>query len=75
MEPDGNSVITIQLKGNNPQFQGGRNVELNLKVEQNLLHLLRSLTISSDIEQSVSEKALLIRKNKKSERKVKNQRR
>ncbi|NTW84114.1 MAG: hypothetical protein HGB36_12255 [Chlorobiaceae bacterium] len=71
MDPDGNSVITIQLKGKNPQFQGGRLVELNLKVEQNLLHLFRSLSISSNIEQSISEKALLIRQNKKTDSKTK----
>ena len=58
MAPDGNSVITIRLKGSNPEFQGGRPVELNLKVEQNLLDLMHSLSIASNIEQSISEKAL-----------------
>lgn len=62
MAPDGKSIIAIQLKGNNPDFQGGRPVELNLKVEQNLLDLMRSLSIASDIEQSISEKALQQRK-------------
>lgn len=57
MKPDGESVISLQLKGVNPSFQDGRPVHLNLKVEQNLLDLLRSLTISTSIEQAISEKA------------------
>ena len=58
MSPDGNSTITIKIKGSNPDYQSGRPVELNLNVQQNLLDLMRSLTISSDIEQIISEKAL-----------------
>jgi hypothetical protein len=58
MGPDGKSVITIRLRGNNPEFQGGRLVEMNLNVEQNLLDLLRSLSISSGIERIISEKAI-----------------
>jgi len=58
MAPDGKSLITIRLKGNNPDFQAGRPVELNLNVEQNLLDLMRSLTIPTNVEQIISEKAL-----------------
>lgn len=58
MASDGKSVLAIRLKGHNPDFQGGRPVELNLNVEQNLLDLMRSLSISSNVEQIISEKAL-----------------
>jgi hypothetical protein len=58
MAKDGKSTITIQLKGTNPDFQGGRAIELNLNVEQNLLDLMRSISISSNIEQIITEKAL-----------------
>ena len=58
MSPDGNSTMTIKIKGNNPDFQGGRAIELNLNVEQNLLDLMRSISISSNIEQIITEKAL-----------------
>ena len=58
MSPDGQSVIRLQLKGVNPSFQDGRPIHLNLNVEQNLLELLKSLTISTNIEQAISEKAL-----------------
>jgi len=57
MSADGKSLMTIQLKGTNPDFQHGRPVELNLSVQQNLGDLMRSLSISSDIEQSISDKA------------------
>ncbi len=62
MAPDGKSVITIQLKGTNPDFQNGRPIELNLNVEQNLLDLMRSLSISTNVEQVISEKALQLQK-------------
>jgi len=58
IEPDGSSLLQLQLKGYNPAFQNGRPVHLNLNVEQNLLDLLRSLTISTNVEQAISEKAL-----------------
>ncbi len=58
MSADGKSLMTIQLKGTNPDFQRGRPVELNLSVQQNLGDLMRSLSISSDIEQAISEKAV-----------------
>ncbi len=56
MKPDGQSSIRLQLRGVNPSFQDGRPVHLNLNVEQNLLDLLRSLTISTSIEKAISEK-------------------
>ncbi|NTV06522.1 MAG: hypothetical protein HGA59_08460 [Chlorobiaceae bacterium] len=62
MAPDGKSIITIQLKGTNPDFQNGRPIELNLNVEQNLLDLMRSLSISTNVEQVISEKALQLQK-------------
>ena len=58
MTADGESRISIQLKGYNPDFQEGRPVNINLNIEQNLLKLFRSLSISSGIEQSITEKAL-----------------
>ncbi|MEI7708056.1 MAG: YdbH domain-containing protein [Chlorobium sp.] len=62
MAPDGKSAITIKLRGSNPDFQGGRPIELNLNVEQNLLDLMRSLSISSNVEQIITEKALKMQK-------------
>ena len=58
MTPDGNSLISIKLKGRNPDFQNNRPVNLNLNIQQNLLDLFRSLTLSSDIEEAISKKVL-----------------
>lgn len=58
MKPNGDSVISIKLKGRNPDFQENRPVNLNLTIQQNLLDLFRSLTLSSDIERAISEKVL-----------------
>ncbi len=62
MAPDGKSVITVQLKGSNPDFQAGRPIELNLNIQQNLLDLMRSLSISSNVDQIISEKSLQLYK-------------
>jgi Dicarboxylate transport len=62
MAPNGQSVITVNLKGSNPDFQAGRPVELNLNVQQNLLDLMRTLSISSNVEQIISEKSLQLHK-------------
>ncbi len=64
MAPDGQSHITLQLKGYNPEFQNGRPVNLNLQIEQNLTDLFRSLSISSGIEKAITEKALRNRNGK-----------
>lgn len=58
MAPSGDSVIAIHLRGSNPDYQGGRPVEINLTIRQNLLDLWKSLSISTDIERTISEKAL-----------------
>jgi Dicarboxylate transport len=62
MAPNGQSVITVNLNGSNPDFQAGRPVELNLNVQQNLLDLMRTLSISSNVEQIISEKSLQLNK-------------
>lgn len=58
MSPDGNSTIGIRISGKNPDFQSGRAVEFNLNIDQNLRDLFRTLTISSSVEQAISDKAL-----------------
>ncbi|TLU84350.1 MAG: hypothetical protein FDX21_06780 [Chlorobium sp.] len=62
MAPDGQSTIAIHLKGTNPEFQGGRPIELNLNIQQNLLDLMRALSISSNVEQIISDKSLQLQK-------------
>ncbi len=57
MEPDGKSLMSIHIYGTNPDFQHGRPVELNLSIQQNLADLLRSLSVSSNVEKIISDKA------------------
>jgi hypothetical protein len=64
MSPDGASHIALQISGRNPDFQKGRLVNLNLNIEQNLLDLMRSLSVSSGIEQEIFEKASRSRNKK-----------
>ncbi|TNJ36923.1 intermembrane phospholipid transport protein YdbH family protein [Prosthecochloris vibrioformis] len=53
--PDGDSTLRLRIEGSNPSFQAGRPVEINLNLRQNLLDLLRSLTISTQIEEALSQ--------------------
>lgn len=66
MAPNGDSRISVKLKGHNPDFQNSRPVIINLNIEQNLLDLFRSLSISSEIEESLSREV-----QKRSEQKQK----
>ncbi len=54
--PDGKMLAKTSVKGANPNYQGGRQVHLNLSLEENILVLLRSLRLGSDIAEKVSEK-------------------
>lgn len=44
-EPDGTLLLKLQLQGNNPDFEQGRQVNLNINLEQNVLKLLESLRL------------------------------
>lgn len=54
--PDGKMLAKTSVKGANPNYQGGRQVHLNLNLEENILVLLRSLRLGSDIAEKISEK-------------------
>lgn len=53
---DGKMLAKTSLKGANPNYQGGREVHLNLNLEENILVLLKSLRLGSDIAEQISEK-------------------
>lgn len=59
--PDGQLALHIELKGNNPGYENGRPIELNLNIEENVLKLLQSLRmadeISDRVEKSIRKKA------------------
>lgn len=48
--------LGVNLLGSNPEIEGGRPIQLNLNVTQNLLDLLQSLRLSDDIEQQLQRR-------------------
>lgn len=48
-QPDGETMLHIELKGYNPGYEKGRPVEFNLNIEENVLKLLYSLNMADDI--------------------------
>jgi len=55
-EKDGNLHASVALKGHNPDLASSQPLHLNVSVEQNVLSLLRSLQIPSNIERSLAER-------------------
>lgn len=57
--PSGELTLKTQMAGNNPGWQGGRRVEFNINLQQNLHDLLRSLRLtagkSSELNTAVQE--------------------
>jgi hypothetical protein len=53
---DGILHLSASLAGSNPDFEGGRRINFNLDVEENIAALLESLRLSEDITNRVSEK-------------------
>lgn len=53
---DGTLAFGVDLLGSNPEIEGGRPIQLNLNVTQNLLELLRSLQLSAQLERDVERR-------------------
>ena len=54
--PQGVLLLNIELKGKNPDIDSGREVHLNLNVEQNILTLLESLRFADNISEVVERR-------------------
>jgi len=52
---DGILHLSTSLTGSNPDFEGGRKINFNLNVEENIAALLESLRLSEDITNRVEE--------------------
>ena len=55
LERDGALVLAATIEGRNPQ-RGDRPVRLNYRHEENLLHLLQSLRIGSDLSRGIEQR-------------------
>ncbi|TVS09855.1 MAG: hypothetical protein EA417_19720 [Gammaproteobacteria bacterium] len=53
---DGTLTFAVDLFGSNPDIEGGRPIQLNLNVTQNLLQLLQSLQLSGKVEQDIERR-------------------
>ncbi|MBV0932954.1 intermembrane phospholipid transport protein YdbH family protein [Marinobacterium weihaiense] len=54
--PDGTTRVQARLKGQNPQWQQGRPVDLNLSIEENLLDLLRTLRLTDRVTNAIDRR-------------------
>jgi hypothetical protein len=52
----GDMLLGVQLKGVSPRFQEGREVNLNVNVEENLPALLKSVLVTKGVGQQVSDR-------------------
>ena len=55
--PEGDLVARAALKGSNPAYENGREIHLNVKVEENIATLLKSLRLGGELTDKISEKA------------------
>lgn len=53
---EGLMTARTNIKGANPKYQGGREVHLNLSVEENIKTLLESLRLGAELAEKVGEK-------------------
>lgn len=54
--PNGDTQFRARLKGNNPDWQQGRPIDLNLNIEENLLDLWRTLQLTDKITDSIDRR-------------------
>jgi hypothetical protein len=54
--PDGQLLLGLHIKGKNPSYDRGRPVELNIQVQENILTLLKSLSLADDIGKQIQRK-------------------
>ncbi len=58
-QPDGTLVLDTALKGSNPNWQNGQPVDFNIRIEQNLLKLLKALQFSGSLSEKLDQKLQL----------------
>jgi len=55
-QPDGTLILALQLQGNNPDFEQGRQINLNINLEQNVLKLLESLRLYDGVSDKLDKR-------------------
>ena len=54
--PDGTLLLTLRMQGNNPDFEQGRPVNLNINLEQNVLKLFESLRLIEGVSDTLDKR-------------------
>lgn len=54
--PAGILKMRVTLEGRNPEFQNGKPVHFNINLEENILALIRSLTIAEDFSKQIDNR-------------------
>ena len=57
-KPGGDLDLKLRLQGQNPQWQNGQPINLNLNVQENIPALLRSLQLSGEISEKLKKRIL-----------------
>ncbi len=57
-KPGGDMQLQVRLQGQNPDWQDGQPINLNLNLQENIPALLRSLQLSSEISEQVKKRVL-----------------
>lgn len=52
-QPEGTLTLGVHIEGRNPDLNNGRQVNVNLNLEDNILALLKSMRIADDVEQQI----------------------
>jgi hypothetical protein len=55
-DPDGSLLLKLRLQGNNPDFEKGRPVNLNINLEQNILKLFESLRLIEGVSDRLDKR-------------------
>ena len=53
---NGNMILGLRLQGSNPDFQQGRQVNLNVTLEENIPALLASLQLSGKVSEIIQQR-------------------
>ena len=54
--PNGEMVLALSIVGHNPDFENGRQINLNINVEENVKTLLQSLQLAGDLTDKIDER-------------------
>ncbi|OMH38178.1 YdbH domain-containing protein [Motiliproteus sp. MSK22-1] len=55
-QPDGTLILDTALKGHNPGWQNGQPIDFNIRIEQNLLKLLKAIQFSSNLSEDLEKR-------------------